>query len=125
MGVVSTITDLEGTWLAVEARVDGEPAQQIVGQRLCFTGDRFQISKNGELLYGGGVTLDALDQRATIDFDQHETDTLAGTWLGIYERDGDVLVICDNAANMACPRPSGFDKRNDRGYVWVRFERQH
>ncbi len=125
MGIVGTITELEGTWLAVEARVNGEPALEVVGQKLSFTGNRFQIRKNGELLYGGCVDLDTSEEISTIEFDQNETDSLFGTRLGIYRWNGDALEICDNAPDMAAHRPNDFSQRNDQGRVWVRFARQH
>ena len=50
--------------------------------------------------------------------------SLAGTtWLGIYRRDGETLQVCDNAADPARPRPTGFDAKPGSGAVLVTFER--
>ena len=125
MGFVSKVTDLEGTWLAVEATVGGQAEPKIVGQRFTVAGDHFQIAKNGELLYGGGITVGTGYKLGIVDLDQCETETLSGTWRGIYRREGDALEICDNALRMEGPRPHGFGQRNDEGHVWVRFQRQH
>jgi hypothetical protein len=45
---------LQGTWLATKAERDGKAADDVVGHRLSFTGNRFQIrSKDGQPLYEG------------------------------------------------------------------------
>jgi uncharacterized protein (TIGR03067 family) len=42
---------LEGTWIATKAERDGKAADDVVGHRLSFTGNRFQIqSKDGKPL---------------------------------------------------------------------------
>jgi hypothetical protein len=37
---------LEGTWIATKAERDGKAADDVVGHRLSFTGNRFQIQSN-------------------------------------------------------------------------------
>jgi uncharacterized protein (TIGR03067 family) len=120
---VKAETELDGTWLATDATVSGEPASQIVGHRLDFEGDRFRITKYGTPLYGGSFSVDSTASPPAIQFEQTETDTLAGTWLGIYELDADTLAICDNAPDMTKPRPSSFADCTGQGYVSVRFTR--
>jgi uncharacterized protein (DUF2147 family) len=45
---------LQGTWTATKAERDGNAADDVVGHRLSFTGNRFQIiSKDGKPLYAG------------------------------------------------------------------------
>jgi hypothetical protein len=47
---------LQGTWTATKAERDGNAADDVVGHRLSFTGNRFQIiSKDGKPLYAGTV----------------------------------------------------------------------
>ena len=47
---------LQGTWTATKAERDGKAADDVVGHRLSFTGNRFQIqSKDGKPLYAGTV----------------------------------------------------------------------
>ena len=58
-----------------------------------------------------------------IRFDQNETKTLAGIWLGIYERDGDKLTICDNAPDMTKPSPTSFGECSGASYVLIHFTR--
>ena len=123
IGVARAETELEGTWLATAATVSGKPAPQVVGHRLSFERHRFQIIKDGELLYGGSFSVDATAKLPTIRFDQNETKTLAGIWLGIYERDGDKLTICDNAHDMTKPRPTGFGECSGAGYILIHFTR--
>jgi len=116
-------SELDGRWFAKAATVAGQVAPQIVGQRLSFEGNRFRITKQGELLYGGSFRIDAAAQPPTIRFDQTETQALAGVWLGIYELVGDKLTICDNAPDMAKPRPKGFGACAGAGYVLIHFTR--
>ena len=124
MGAARAETELEGTWIAHNGTLAGEAAPQLAGHRLSFEGDRFQITKEGELLFGGSFAVDATMEPPTIQFDQNETERLAGVWLGIYELVGDTLTICDNAHDMARPRPKGFDECSAAGYILINFTRQ-
>jgi uncharacterized protein (TIGR03067 family) len=117
-------SELEGTWVSLDATVSSEVSPQIVGQRLTFRGNRFQIEKGGEVLYGGNFSLDPAAEQPTIDLDQSETGRFTGVWLGIYRLVGDQLAICDNAADMTKPRPKGFREAAGAGYVFVQFTRQ-
>ncbi|MCP4385244.1 MAG: hypothetical protein GY798_28185 [Hyphomicrobiales bacterium] len=116
-------TELEGVWYATDASIGGEPVAKIVGQRLSFTGDRFQITKDGELLFGGGFSVDEGPTPPTIRFDQNETETLRGVWLGIYRRDGAALTLSDNAPDMTKPQPRTFDDCTGDGYVLIHYTR--
>jgi uncharacterized protein (TIGR03067 family) len=50
---------LQGTWTATKAERDGKPADEVLGNRLSFRGNRFQIrSKNGNPLYEGTFRLE-------------------------------------------------------------------
>ena len=115
---------LQGTWRAVDATVSGSAAPQVNGNRLKFSGDRFQICKDSELRYGGTISSDPAASPPAIEFDQSETDTLAGIWLGIYEVRGDTLTICDNAPDMEKPRPESFGDGATAGYIVVHIRRE-
>jgi uncharacterized protein (TIGR03067 family) len=114
----------EGTWRAVSASREGDDAEDVLGHRLTFVADRFVIrSARGEVLYRGTFAVDPAKVPPTIDF-RHAAGPLAGTtWLGIYRRDGETLQVCDNAADPARPRPTGFDAKPGGGAVLVTFER--
>jgi hypothetical protein len=48
------VEKLQGTWTTTKAERDGKAGDDVVGHRLSFTGNRFQIrSEDGKLLYGG------------------------------------------------------------------------
>ncbi len=116
-------SQLEGTWLAESAKEAGVNAPDISGHRLNFEGDRFRITKAGNLLYGGTFTVDPSARPRSIQFDQSETQSLAGVWRGIYALKGDTLTICDNAPDRTMPRPNGFAECIAPGYVVIRFKR--
>jgi uncharacterized protein (TIGR03067 family) len=115
---------LQGTWTATQAQRDGKAAADVVGNRLSFTGNRFQIqSRDGKPLYSGTVRVDPSAKPAAIDF-EHTEGTLKGkTWKGIYALDGDMLAICDNAPNLAKGRPTAFVAKTGSGYVLIAFKR--
>jgi uncharacterized protein (TIGR03067 family) len=72
---------LQGTWTATKAERDGKAADDVVGHRLSFTGNRFQIqSKEGKPLYAGTVRVDPSAKPAAIDF-EHTEGALKG-WRG-------------------------------------------
>src|SRR5438552_1547123 len=50
---------LQGTWAATTAERDGKAADDVVGHRLSFIGNRFRIqSRDGKPLYAGTFLLD-------------------------------------------------------------------
>ena len=73
---------LQGTWTATKAERDGKAADDVVGHRLSFTGNRFQIqSKDGKRLYAGTVRVNPSAKPAAIDF-EHTEGALKGTAMG-------------------------------------------
>jgi uncharacterized protein (TIGR03067 family) len=116
--------NLQGTWTAIQAERDGNAADDVVGHRLSFTGNRFQIqSEDGKPLYAGIVRVDPSAQPAAMDF-EHTEGTLKGkAWQGIYALDGDTLTVCDNAPHLDKGRPAAFEATRGSGYVLITFER--
>jgi uncharacterized protein (TIGR03067 family) len=116
--------NLQGSWTATKAERDGKAADDDVGHRLSFTGNRFQIqSKDGKLLYAGTVREDPSAKPAAIDFEHTEGALKGKTWKGIYALDGDTLTTCDNAPNLDKGRPAVFEAKSGSGYVLITFKR--
>src|SRR5262249_40839438 len=116
---------LQGTWTATKAERDGKAADDVVGHRLVFAGNRFRIqSKDGKLLYAGTVRLDPSAKPAAIDFEHTEGGLKGQTWKGIYALDGDPLTECDNAPNLDKGRPAAFEAKSGSGYVLITFKRE-
>jgi uncharacterized protein (TIGR03067 family) len=115
---------LHGPWTATRAERDGKAADDVVGHRLTFTGNRFQIrAKDGKTLFEGTFSLSPGAKPAAIDF-QHTEGTLKGkTWKGIYALDGGMLRVCDNAPNPEKGRPTAFEAKAGSGYVLITFQR--
>jgi uncharacterized protein (TIGR03067 family) len=66
-------TTLQGTWIATKAEQDGKAADDLVGHRLSFMGNRFEIrSKEDKPLYAGTVQINPSTKPATIDFQQNK-----------------------------------------------------
>ena len=115
---------LQGTWAATKAERDGKAADDVVGHRLSFTGNRFRIhSKDDKPLYAGTVRLDPSTKPAAIDFEHTEGALKGKAWKGIYALDGDTLTICDNAPNLDKRRPVAFEAKSASGYVLITFKR--
>jgi uncharacterized protein (TIGR03067 family) len=114
---------LEGTWIATKAKRDGKAADDVVGHRLSFTGNRFQIqSKDGKPLYAGTVRVDPSAKPAAIDFEHTEGVVKGKTWKGIYALDDGTLTICDNAPNLDERRPTAFEAKSGSGYDLITFK---
>jgi uncharacterized protein (TIGR03067 family) len=114
---------LQGTWTATTAERDGKAADDVVGHRLSFTGNGFQIqSKDGKPLYAGTVRVDPGAKPAAIDFEHAEGILKGKTWKGIYRLDGDTLTTCDNAPNLDQRRPPAFEAKSGSGYVLITFK---
>jgi uncharacterized protein (TIGR03067 family) len=120
----ATQMDLQGSWIATQAERDGKPADDVVGHRLTFAGDRFDIrSSEGEPLFAGTVRTDPAAKPAAIDF-EHQSGALNGhAWKGIYVVEGNMLTVCDNAPNEAKDRPTAFEALEGSGYVLLTFKR--
>jgi uncharacterized protein (TIGR03067 family) len=114
---------LQGTWTATKAERDGKAADDVVGHRLSFTSNRFQIiSKDGKSLYAGTVRYPSANPWA-IDFEHTERALKGKTLKGIYVLDGDTLTICDNAPNLDEGRPISFETKSGSGYEVITFKR--
>lgn len=113
---------LEGTWTATDAERDGAPAMDVIGHRLTFAGDSFQIVKpDGVLLYAGTYRVDPATNPPSIDFVNTEGEAAGVTWAGIWRLDDPALVITDNAPDPTRPRPTDFAALAGSGYVMVVF----
>ena len=116
--------DLQGTWTATKAESDGKAADDVIGHRLSFSGNDFQIqSKDGKPLYAGTVRMDPSAKPAAIDFEHKEGVLNEKAWKGIYALDGDTLTICDNAPDLERGRPVAFEARTGSGYILIAFKR--
>jgi uncharacterized protein (TIGR03067 family) len=115
---------LQGTWTTIKAEREGKAAEDIVGHRLSFTGNRFQIrSQDGKLLYEGTFRVDPKTKPASFDF-EHTLGALKGkTWKGIYVLDGDTLTTCDNGPNLDKGRPAAFEAKPGSGHILITFKR--
>ena len=117
-------TTLQGTWIATKAEQDGKTADDLVGHRLSFMGNRFEIrSKDGKPLYSGTVQINPSAKPATIDFHQKNGALNGKVWKGIYAVDGDTLTTCDNAPSLKKGRPTAFEAKSGSGYVLITFKR--
>lgn len=115
---------LQGTWSATKAERDGKEANDVVGHRLSFAGNRFQIrSKDGKPLYEGTFRVEPSIKPAAIDFEHTEGNLKGKVWKGIYALHGDTLAICDNAPNLDKGRPAAFEARTGSGYILITFKR--
>jgi uncharacterized protein (TIGR03067 family) len=115
---------LQGAWTATRAERDGKAADDVVGHRLSFTGNRFRIqSGDGKLLYTGSFRVNPSAKPAAIDFAHTDGAQKGKAWKGIYALDGDMLTICDNAPNLDQSRPAAFEAKSGSGYVLIRFKR--
>lgn len=115
---------LQGSWNATKAERDGKAADDVVGHRLSFTSNRFQIqSKDGKPLYRGTTRVDPSKKPVAIDFEHAEGNLKGKAWKGIYALDGDTLTICDNAQNLDRDRPAAFEAKSGSGYVLITLKR--
>jgi uncharacterized protein (TIGR03067 family) len=115
---------LQGTWTATKAERDGKAADDVVGHRLSFTGNRFRIrSRDGKPLYAGTFRLYPGTKPAAIDFEHTEGALKGKAWKGIYALAGDTLTTCDNGPDLAKGRPAAFEAKPGSGYIRITFKR--
>jgi uncharacterized protein (TIGR03067 family) len=115
---------LQGTWAATKAERDGKAAGDVVGHRLSFTGNRFQIrSKDGKPLYAGTFRVDPSTKPAAIDFEHTEGSLKGKAGKGIFALGGDTLTTCDNGPNPDKGRPAAFEAKAGSGHIVITFKR--
>jgi uncharacterized protein (TIGR03067 family) len=115
---------LQGSWTATQAERDGKAAGDVVGHRLSFTGNAFQIlAKDGKRLYAGTFRVDARTTPPAIDFAHTEGALKGKAWKGIYALDGDTLKVVDNAPSPDKGRPAAFEAKSGSGHVFITFRR--
>ncbi len=114
---------IQGAWTVVSAERDAKPTTEVAGHRLTLSGDTFTIQHDGHTLYRGTYSVDGSRKPVSIDFLHTEASLKGKTWKGIYRLDGDRLSICDNAPDMAKPRPTQFSTKAGSGYICIVFRR--
>lgn len=120
---VTSERDLEGTWSAISAERDGAAASELIGHRIEFAGDHFQIAGKDDVLFGGSFTVAAAQAPAFIDFKIAEGAARSQSWAGIFRIENGLLTICDNAPDPAASRPREFGAPKGSGYVCLTFKR--
>jgi uncharacterized protein (TIGR03067 family) len=117
--------ELQGSWIATKAEHNGKADNAVVGHRLSFTGNRFQIqSKDGKGLFSGLVRVDANAETRCHRLRAQGRVLKGKAWEGIYALEGDTLTTCDNAPNLEKGRPSAFEAKSGSGYVLITFKRE-
>jgi uncharacterized protein (TIGR03067 family) len=115
---------LLGSWTAVEAHRNGAAAPELVGHRLVFADETFNIAAaDSSPLYAGRYTVDVGHEPARIDFTNEAGNASGVTWEGIYRLEGDRLTIVDDAPDPAKGRPTDFAAAAGSGYVMIVFQR--
>jgi uncharacterized protein (TIGR03067 family) len=116
--------ELQGTWTATKAQRDGKAADDVVGNQLSFSGNRFQIrSKDCKLLYEGTFRVDPCTKPAAIDLEHTEGALKGKAWKGVYALDGDTLTTCDNAPSLDKGRPAALEAKTGSGHIVIIFKR--
>ncbi|HEX6774404.1 MAG TPA: TIGR03067 domain-containing protein [Methylomirabilota bacterium] len=124
-----SLVDLSGSpqWSPIASRVaesaqrNAKAADDLRGHQLTFAGHRFTIRSKGKVIYQGTYIIDPCAKPATIDFRNTAGEMKGKTWLGIYEMEGDVLRICDNADDVAKGRPAAFVAGAGSGHILISF----
>lgn len=119
---VSDLRALEGEWHFATLEIDGTaiPGAVLAASRLLIDGDRFR-SESPEAIYDGVFTIDveAVPPRIDIEFVEGPE---AGNWsYGLYELDGDRLILCLGLAGAT--RPAAFATSPGSGHALERLRR--
>lgn len=115
--------NIQGAWTVVSAERDAKSTAEVAGHRLTFSGDTFAIHHEGHVVYRGTYSVDPSQKPARIDFLHSEGNLKGNSWKGIYRLEGDALRICDNAPDLAKPRPTQFSAKSGSGYICILFKR--
>jgi uncharacterized protein (TIGR03067 family) len=118
---VDALRALEGEWAFTSLEVDGNavPDDVLKRSRISMDGDRFRTD-SPEATYEGIFTIDAEAEPAHIDIAFVAGPEAGNTCHGIFEHDGDELVLC---LALAGARPAKFATRAGSGHALERLHR--
>jgi uncharacterized protein (TIGR03067 family) len=119
---VEQLRALEGEWHFVSLRVDGSdvPAPPASSAKLSIDGDRFRMDSS-DGAFDGVFTIDVEATPPRIDIEFVEGPE-AGNWsYGIFELDGDTLILC--VAVVGEKRPMRFASDAGSGHALERLKR--
>src|SRR5262249_55510901 len=96
--------DLNGTWVATEAKQDGEslPDDFVKSAKVVFAGGKYTASL-GEVTEEGTFEVDRSKKPNTIDMKPRSGGKKGKTMLGVFELKGDTLTICWNLGTNRRP----------------------
>jgi uncharacterized protein (TIGR03067 family) len=98
----------QGTWRYTSVIMEGKAGLQekLAKRTITFTGDKWAVREDGNLLQAGTLKLDPAKKPAQIDALVSEGPDKGLTMLGIYEIKGDTLKVCFDPMGKA--RPTSF-----------------
>src|SRR5262245_39828550 len=110
------IEALQGTWITTSTEAAGAPQGQD-NFRHVITGDRW-VCKQGEVVVQSGTikVIEVSDKLVKIDFIVTEGFKNGDTWVGIYDRNGDMLKWCGGYVGDGRARPATLTTRPGDGY---------
>jgi uncharacterized protein (TIGR03067 family) len=105
---------LQGTWQFVSQEMDGKPRpkEELAKQTITFTGDKWTVRRDGEVVQAGTHKFDPAKKPAQVDAPVTEGEGKGDTMLGIYELKGDTLRVCFDPKGKK--RPTDFASKSER-----------
>ena len=112
---------LQGEWKLVSATRDGKtmPADDVKVMKCTIKGDKFTITRDGKVVEGGAVKLDAAKTPREIDLPLGDGKKMA---LGIYELSGGKYKMCYSPPGKE--RPKDFEAQEGTGRTLSVWERE-
>lgn len=119
---VDALRALEGEWAFTSLKVDGNavPSSVLENSRISIDGDRFRTD-SPEATYEGVFTIDAEAKPARIDIEFVAGPEAGNTSFGIFEHDGDELLLCLGV--VGATRPTKFASSQGSGHALERLHR--
>ena len=119
---VEQLRALEGEWRFESLQIDGNdmPRALIAPSRLLIDGDRFQM-QSPEASYDGRFTIDISKSPSWIDIEFVEGPDAGNASHGIFELDGDHLIICLGVVGAS--RPAAFETKPESGHALEHLRR--
>lgn len=115
---------MQGAWLAKILEIDGKPPsdkEKQVQVKVVIKGDKFTTFFQEKKFTEGTLRLDAAKKPRALDALASEGPAKGMTQAGIYQFDGDEILI--NFANPGGERPSEFKTKEGTGQVLIRYQR--
>jgi len=120
----NVLKKIQGTWRFVSQEMAGKPRppEEVAKLKITFTGDKWVVREDGNVVQAGTHKLDPTKKPAQVDAAVTEGQDKGSTMLGIYQLEGDTMKVCFDTQGKE--RPTSFQAKAGQFAVVIQREQK-